>query len=147
MGHQPMGWVRFSSNHTWCRWCSPNGPGTWAEVAVAPRYHQEELSGCPILTLLPLCCRSAGTCLTYKQTKNIKHLHIINITQVPTGHRWLISIYTPSISIYTPMWKFNKTVSLSKQWMNDSMLIWYIMWFLGQYHHFLTVQAHTQITE
>lgn len=76
-------WIRldFFIHHTWCRWCSPNGPGTWAEVAVDPRLHREELSGCPILTPLPLCRRSAGTCRTCTGRSN-QHNASINRLKV-----------------------------------------------------------------
>lgn len=77
MHHLPMRWGFFCclSNHTWHHWYSPSGPGTWAEVGAAPRPLQGELSGCPILTPLPLCRRSAGTCLNYISTHTHKEKH------------------------------------------------------------------------
>lgn len=89
MRHKPMGWVRCFSQDTWCRWCSPNEPGTWAEVVEVPCYHRKELSGCPIPTPLPPCHHSADTCLTYTETNKQNH------NQYHKYSSEVINIYTP----------------------------------------------------
>lgn len=52
-------------NNTWCHWCSPSGPGTWAEPAGALHCHQEAPCEYPTPTPVPLCSHSAGTCPTW----------------------------------------------------------------------------------
>lgn len=59
-----LGFWKTLCHVTWCRWCSPSAPGTWAEVEEVPHSHQEEPCACPRQTSVLRCLHSADIDLT-----------------------------------------------------------------------------------